>query len=165
MFVYQSWASVWSDCVSKVHLSCWTRWQKPARIKELGLWPTLTFSALSTRNESAPSSNSLCDIGWAHGGGKSNGVSCSPQAPSLWCDQACFDFTSRINCTWTQRKHLGGRSWSRPLSPSPIYKVFCLLYIVKLPNIKYMFTFHFFEFHPASKGEPAVGLSLLQLVF
>ena len=67
VFVYQSWAGAWSNCVSKVHLSCWTRWQKPARIKELGLWPTLTFSALSTWNESAPSSNARCDTGWATG--------------------------------------------------------------------------------------------------
>lgn len=34
--------------------------------------------------------------GW---GGKSNGVSCTPQAPSLWRNQACFGFTSRINRT------------------------------------------------------------------
>lgn len=66
------------QCVSKVHLSCWTRWQKPARIKEVGLWPTLTFSALSTRNESAPSSNALRDIGWAHRGERAMGC----RAPS-----------------------------------------------------------------------------------
>lgn len=32
-----------------------------------------------------------------HTGGKSNGMSCTPQAPSLWREQACFGFTSRIN--------------------------------------------------------------------
>lgn len=34
-----------------------------------------------------------------HTGGKSNGMSCTPQVPSLWRNQACFGFTSRINCT------------------------------------------------------------------
>lgn len=55
-----------AQCVSKVYLSSRTRWQRPARIKEVGLRPTLTFSALSTWNESAPSSDVVCDIGWAH---------------------------------------------------------------------------------------------------
>ena len=69
-----------------------------------------------------------------HTGGKSNGVSCTPQAPSLWRNQACFGFTSRVNCTWTKRKHLGGCSWWRPLPLSTVYqKVFWLLRIIKLP--------------------------------
>lgn len=125
-------------CASKVHLSSWKRRQKPARIKQVGLWPTLTFSALSTRNGSAPSSNTLCDISRAGGGGGGGGGAmgrhATQRASSLWHDQVCFGFTSRLDCTWAERKRLGGRSSSRSLQLSTTHnKVFRQGLIVKLP--------------------------------
>lgn len=35
-------------------------------------------------------------------GGKSNGVSCSLQTPSVWHDEVYFAFYSRLHCTWTK---------------------------------------------------------------
>lgn len=118
-----------AQCVSKVYLSSRTRWQRPARIKEVGLRPTLTFSTLSTWNESAPSSDVVCDIGWAHDAGW--GWGCNVESCPLvsvffafffsfaFCfSQAGFGSTSHINSsTWALRKWHGGCSWSRTSLP------------------------------------------------
>lgn len=110
-----------AQCVSKVYLSSRTRWHRPARIKEVGLWPTLTFSALSTWNESAPSSDVVRDIGRARdaeGKKEQCGVvhlgQCFFSSP-----RDGFGFTSRINSTtWAPRKQRRSRSWSRSLLQS-----------------------------------------------
>lgn len=136
VFVYQSWPSV-----SKVHLSSWTRWQKPARIKEVGLWPTLTFSALSTRNESAPSSNVVRDISRAHEAGGKRGMVCRAPWPVFFRMALASPHASTAH---EQRKQCGGCSWSRSLQ-QPTLHILSPCTLWSFCEINNTLKFHFFK--------------------
>lgn len=111
-------------------------------------------------------------------GGKSNGVSWSPQAPSSWRNQACFGFTSRIN-TLVAAHDQGQYLWPQYTEK---YFVFCTLkfshhkvgeWTSFTPEYTFKTCFSWgyqtllqLVSHLAlQKGEAAVWPSLLQLVF